>query len=365
MFKFISKNQTIITVSAVLIVILSVGAYSLYSSYSKTPIQGWTDIVLTPEYPNKAKIKAEMDKNYGLPLNFHLEKYKDKIIKLENGKTETELANLLFRTEKVSNNQLLFDSGNWQIYFWSQNIDLKPKTENYKIHGMTHEHTQNDSLKNNREVIMKESKPIFPPISKNLPQDNETVERYNKYGTQIVIKVADKFEILSYKHILAMTGFETQEQMLDFVLIQHKLLGQNKKIWFIDIDKELDYELYNHVPLLFLQDYNFDNKKKTGNVESIQFEEKNKFPFGDILPNSELENNKMNQKAVPDDNLNFGCYTKYQNNLKVATNLETKEIEYFSHPSNNSLAKVKLKLENGDLKLEIKNELNCNEMIDC
>ena len=51
-------------------------------------------------------------------------------------------------------------------------------------------------------------------------------------------------------------------------------------------------------------------------------------------------------------------------NLKVSINLQ-KEIEYFTHPNSNSLAKVKLKLENGDLKLEIKNELNCNEMINC
>ncbi len=164
-----------------------------------------------------------------------------------------------------------------------------------------------------------------------------------------MIKVVDKFETLNYKHILAITGFETESQMLDFILIQYKLLA-NKNFWFTDFDQKLDYKLYSHVPLLFLQDYNFDNQRKTSNAEGVQFENN--------------QNQVFDQKVMPDNTLSFGCYTKYQNNLKVNIN-PGKEIEYFKHPNSNSLAKFKLKLENDDLKLEIKNELNCNQMIQC
>jgi hypothetical protein len=382
-----SKRNLIITIFAVFLISLSIFSLFLWNFnsefYCKFNVKRCcpdcdgsypSPSEPNPKNPKKAETKSEMDKNYALPLNFHLEKYKDKVIKLENGKTETELANLLFRNEKVVNNQLLFDSGKWQIYFWSQNPELKPKIDNFKIHGITHEYTQNDNLENykimmkpitdehvreemkrNSNITPEQSTYFIPPVSQKIPEKSDkSFETYQKSAVQIVIKVADKFEILSYKHILAMTGFDTQSEMLDFVLIHHKLLG-NKKFWFEDLNQKLDYSLYNHIPLLFLQDYSFDNQRKTGNVEGVQFEDnRNKIPSQDRLPNYELE-----------ETLNFGCTQKYQNNLKVMTNLEQKEIQYFSHPTNNSLAKIKLKLENGDLKLEIKNELNCDEMIMC
>ena len=355
-----SKNNLIIITSAVLILVLSVGGYFVYSNPKNSTPKSWIESVFMPENPKKAEIKAEMDKNYGLPVSAHLTKYKDKTIKLENGKTQNELTSILFRSEKIENQQLLFDAGGWQIYFWSQNPELKPKIDNFKIHGITHQHAQNNNLEN-KKMKANVTSNYLPPISKNVPEKTEKYfEPYQKSATQIVIKVGDKFETLNYKHILAMTGFETETQMLDFVLIQHKLLGQNKIFWFRDTDKELDYKIYKQIPLLFLQDYNFDNQRKTSNVEGVQFEEKNKFPFGDMLPNSELENDK----AMPDYTLNFGCYQKYQNNLKVNIN-PGKKIEYFTHPNSNSLTKVKLKLENGNLKLEIKNELDCNQMINC
>ena len=350
-----SKNKLIIIISAVLILILSVGGYFVFNSKNSTP-KRWIESVFIPENLKKAEIKVEMDKNYSLPIVTHLTKYKDKAIKLENGKTQSELANLLFRSEKIVNEQLLFDSEKWQIYFWSQNIDLKPKIDNFKIHGITHNQDQNDTLENNKmarrapNISPYEAIYFIPPVSEKIPEKNDKkFETYQKSATQIVVKVGDKFETLNYKHILAMTGFETETQMLDFVLIQHKLLA-NKNFWFTDIDLELDYKLYNHVPLLFLQDYNFDNQRKTSNIEGVQFENN--------------KNQVFNQKAIPDYTLNFGCYQKYQNNLKVNINIG-KEIKYFTHPSHSSLAKVKLKLENGDLKLEIKNELNCNKMINC
>ena len=344
-----SKNKLIIVTSAVLILILSVGGYFVYSNPKNSTPKSWIESVFIPENPKKAEIKAEMDKNYGLPVSAHLTKYKDKTIKLENGKTQNELTSILFRSEKIENQQLLFDAVGWQIYFWSQNPELKPKIDNFKIHGITHQHAQNDNLEN-KKMKANVTSNYLPPIFKNVPEKTEKYfEPYQESGTQIVIKVVDKFETLNYKHILAITGFETESQMLDFVLIQHKLLA-NKKFWFTDIDPELDYKLYNHVPLLFLQDYNFDNQRKTSNIEGVQFENN--------------KNQVFDQKAMPDYTLNFGCYQKYQNNLKVNINPQ-KEIEYFTHPNSNSLAKVKLKLENGNLKLEIKNELDCNLMIQC
>ena len=100
-----------------------------------------------------------------------------------------------------------------------------------------------------------------------------------------------------------------------------------------------------------MQDYNFDNQRKTSNAEGVQFENNNyRIANADMITSNE--------------GLDFGCYQKYQNNLKVNIN-PGKKIEYFTHQKSNSLTKVKLKLENGDLKLEIKNELNCNRMIQC
>lgn len=271
---------------------------------------------LPPQGNSKAEIRNRMTALYACSVQSNLEKYKDKKITLENPKTQSELIQQLFETGQIKTNRLIYDSGNWQIYFWSPRPDQVFQTENYKVHT--------DAMESSGKGIHdKMAMSENMKVSKMAPSREIVLAQ-----PEIIIKVGDKFEALNYKHILAITGFETETQMLDFVLIHNKLLGQNKKIWQKDNDTKLDFEIRNSVPLLFLQDYNFSNKNDEGDLK-------------------------------------FRCYENYQANLKTEINLDKKEIVYFAHPTQNSLSKIKLWLENGDLKYEIKNELNCNNDIIC
>lgn len=282
--------------------------------HPSAPISYNSNCNLPPQGNSKTEIRNRMTALYACSVQSHLERYKDKKINLENGKSQDELIQQLFETDKIQTERLIYDSGNWQIYFWSPKSDQQFKPENYQVHS--------DILVDSYESVA--GKELMNMNARQEAPSQEMVLAQ----PEVVIKVVDKYEPLNYKHILAMTEFETETQMLDLVLIHNKLLGQNQKVWKKYGDTNLDFAIKNSIPLLFLQDYDFNNKNDYGDLK-------------------------------------FSCYNSYTANLKTEINLNKKEIIYFAHPSHKSLSKVKLWLEGGDLKYEVSNKLSCDSMIEC
>ena len=294
-----------------------------------TPISYNSNCNLPPQGNSKADIRNRMTALYACSIQNHLEKYKDKKITLENGKTQSELIQQLFETDQIETNWLTYDSGNWKIYSWNPKSDQVFQNENYQVHSDMFAGLMESPGKGSKGMNMS-----------TVIQQAQTLEMILA-ELEVVIKVGDKFEALNYKHILAITGFETEAQMLDFVLIHNKLLGH--KTWQKGSDTRFDSEIRNSTPLLFLQDYQFSNIRDKKSEVKLQDK--------DPLPERE--------------DLLFGCRKEYSANLKTEINLDKKEIIYFAHPNQNSLSKIKLWFENNDLKYDVKNELNCNEMINC